>query len=96
MHSLFSQEKPRLSDFQIDERAAEARDILHNPVFQEAMDDIYSRAVGTLSNVEVGGLTATSAHATMKAIIDIKMQLEQYITDHKMRRKFPKEGVKHG
>ena len=83
-------EHKRLSDFEVDERAAEAQSILNNSVFVDALDDVYSRALGTLLNADVGSLTASTAHATMKAIRDVRSQLEQYITDKKMRTKFSK------
>jgi len=82
--------KPRLSNLQVDERAAEAQDLLTNPVLKGALDDVYSRALGTLLNADVGSLTASTAHATMKAIRDVKKQLEDYITDKKMRERFNK------
>jgi len=77
-----------LSDLEIDERAAEAKAILANPVFVSALNDIHSRAYGTLLNADVGSLTATTAHATLKAIRDIRGQLEYYITDQKMRQRY--------
>jgi hypothetical protein len=85
-----SQEQPRLSNFEVQERATEAQALLGNPVFVSAIDDVYSRAVGTLLAAEVGSLTASTAHASMKAVRDIKAQLEQYIADHKMRQKYNK------
>jgi hypothetical protein len=54
------------------------------------MDDIYSRAVGTLLTAEVGSLTASAAHASMKATAEIRSQLNQYVTDHKLRQKYNK------
>jgi hypothetical protein len=75
-----------LSDHEVDERAAEAQALLDNPVFTSAIDDVYSRALGTLLSADVGSLTASTAHATMKAIRDIRTQLGNYITDNKMRK----------
>jgi len=75
---------------QVDERAAEAKAILDNPVFTNAIEDVYSRALGILLNADVGSLTATTAHATLKGIRDIKKQLEEYILDKKMRDRFGK------
>jgi hypothetical protein len=89
------EQRHQLSDYEIDERAAEAKALLDNPVFISALEDVYSRAVGTLLNSDVGTLTASTAHATMKAVTAIRSQLEQYINDHKMRQKFSK-GVKDG
>ena len=85
----------QLSDYEIDERATEADVLLQNPVFISALDDVYSRAAGTLLNSDVGSLTASTAHATMKAVSAIRSQLEQYINDRKMRQKFTK-GIKDG
>ncbi len=85
-----SQDKPRLSNFEIEEKAIEAQELLNNSVLGEALDDIYSRARGTLMESDVGSLTAGSAHATMKAVISVRSQLEQYITDHKVRLKYHK------
>jgi len=80
----------RLSDFEVDERAAEAQHLLSNPVFTGALNEVYSRAVNTLLNADVGSLTASTAHATMKSITDVQKQLEQYVADKKMRQKFSK------
>ena len=85
-------EHKRLSDHEIDDRAAEAQSLLNNSVFVDALDDVYSRALGTLLNADVGSLTATTAHATMKAIRDVRSQLEQYVSDKKMREKFGTRG----
>jgi tRNA(Arg) A34 adenosine deaminase TadA len=89
-HLPNQESKPRRSNLQVDERAAEAQAILDNSVFKDALNDVYSRALGTLLNADVGSLTASTAHATMKAIRDVKKQLEDYITDKKMRERFNK------
>lgn len=83
-------QKPRLSNYEVEEKAGRAKAILQDPVFIEAMGDVYSRAVGTLLSADVGSLTATHAHAMMKAISDIQAQLKQYETDHKVRQKYNK------
>jgi hypothetical protein len=83
-------DKPRLSNFEVQEKAAEAQALLGNSVFVNAMDDTYSKAIGILLKAEVGSLTASAAHASMKAVQDIKAQLEEYIADHKMRQKYNK------
>ena len=88
--SLDKPKKPRLSDYQVDERAAEAQELLDNSVLKDALEDVYSRAVGTLLNADVGSLTASTAHATMKSVRDVKKQLEDYVTDKKMRDRFGK------
>jgi hypothetical protein len=74
----------------VEDRAADSGEILRHPVFKQAMADVYSRAEGILLGADVGSLTASAAHATMKAITDIRHQLEQYVDDHKVRQKYHK------
>lgn len=84
------QPKPRLSNHEIEDRAAEATVLLNDPYLNEALEDIYSRAMGTLVESEIGSLTASAAHASMKAVTDLKKQLRQYVDDNKMRQKYYK------
>jgi hypothetical protein len=84
------EQKPRLSNFEVEEKAAEAESILDNPVLKEALDSIHSRALGTLTAEDVGSLTAAHAHAMIKAITELREQLKQYIADHKVRQKYNK------
>jgi hypothetical protein len=88
--SPFLEEQPRFNNFETEERALEAQAILHDSVVRDAMTEIYSRAVGTLVEAEVGSLTAGAAHAMMKAVLELKSQLEQYVTDNKIRQKYNK------
>ena len=83
-------EKSRLSNFEVDERAGEADAILNNPVFRQAMDEIHSRQVGILVGADVGSLTATQAHAMIRAINELKTQLQQYRVDADLRHKYHK------
>lgn len=82
-------QRRQLSDFEIDERAAEAKALLNNPLLQEVLSAVYSGAEQQLLNAEVGSLTAATAHAMMKVIPAVRSQLEAYLTDAKMRDKFP-------
>src|SRR3954470_2152859 len=86
----FQAEPERLSNHDVEEKAAIAQSLLDNPVLKEALLDIYSRASGTLLDEEPGTLTAASAHAMMKSVIDFELQLQQYISDNKMRQKYNK------
>jgi hypothetical protein len=86
----FQPEKSRLNNYETSEKAAEAKALLDNPVLQGAMLDIYSRAAGTLVKEDVGSLTAGAAHAMMKSVLDLQAQLEEYISDDKMRQKYNK------
>ena len=80
----------RLSNLEVEEKAANSQALLNDPTFNGAINDIYSRAEGILLDADVGSLTASAAHATMKAIKDIRIQLNQYIDDNKMRQKYHK------
>jgi hypothetical protein len=82
--------KPRLTNYETEEKAAEAEGLLASPVLQGALADVYSRALGILIADEVGSLTAGHAHAMLKAITELKAQLEQYVDDHKVRQKYNK------
>jgi len=86
----FQPEPPRLSNHEVQEKAGQAEDLLASDTFNSAIGEVYSRAAGTLVNADIGSLTATGAHATMKAIVDIRNQLQDFINDHKMRQKYNK------
>ena len=86
----FHKDKPRLSNFETEEKAGEANALLNHPVLKEAIIDIYSRATGTLAEADVGSLTAGAAHAMMKATLELQKQLEQYVNDDKVRQKYNK------
>ena len=87
----FHPQPSRLDNFQTAEKAAEAKALLNNPVLQDALVSIYSKATGTLVQSDVGSLTATAAHAMMKAVSELQAQLNEFITDDKIREKFHKE-----
>lgn len=81
----------RLSNLEVEERAADAKALLNSEVFNRALDDVRSRQLGILINADVGSLTAGAAHAMLKALEEIKNQLDQYIADNKMRQKYHKD-----
>ena len=84
--------KKNLSQLEIDERAAVATDFLNNKVIQEIFDDMRSRQVGILYEADVGSLTASTAHAMLRAIEALRGELESVITDKKMHEKFHRGG----
>ena len=79
------------SNQDVEEKAIQSNELLNNPVLQEAINDIYSRAAGMLLKSEVGSLTAQQQHAMMKATFDLRKQLEHYVDDAKVRQKYFKE-----
>jgi len=86
----FHPQPSRLDNFQTAEKAAEAKALLNNSVLQDALSAIYSKATGTLLQADIGSLTAGAAHAMMKAISELQAQLNEYISDDKVREKFHK------
>lgn len=89
----FHKDQPRLNNFETAEKAAIAQALLDNPVIQDALIAIYSKAAGTLLTTDPGTLTATSAHAMMKSVIDLQNQLKEYVSDDKVRQKYNKGDV---
>lgn len=81
---------PRLDNFETETKAKEAHALLKSDVFLDAMEEVYSKAVGTLLDADIGSLTAQGAHAIMKAVIEIRGQLEEYVNDDKVRKKYNK------
>lgn len=73
-----------LSQLELEERAATARDFLNNPIFMEALAAMHSRQAGILMAADVGSLTASAAHAMMKAIGELQSELESIVTDKKI------------
>ena len=84
------QQQPRLSNMEVADKAADARALLNDNVLVKALNDIYSKAAGTLVSAEIGSLTATHAHAMMKAVLDLEAQLKEYVADDKLRQKYNK------
>jgi hypothetical protein len=77
-----------LSPLEIEERAATARDILNTPLIRELFETMHSRQVGILLEAPVGSLTASAAHAMMRAIRELQSELQSVVTDKKMYERF--------
>jgi hypothetical protein len=76
----------KLSPFDIEERASEARAILASPAMKYAFAELEAEYLNQLIQAEVGGLTASTAHASMKVLRDVQSRLETFITEEKMQR----------
>jgi hypothetical protein len=76
-----------LSAIDIEERAAEARSILNSPILKQAFADLQAEYVSKLIQAEVGGLTASTAHASMKVLGDVEARLQSYVNDQLVMRK---------
>lgn len=79
--------KQPLSDIEVDERATEAVFLLEHPLLQECMENIYSRYITALQNADINTLTATTAHAMIKAVGELRSELTSILTEQKLRSK---------
>jgi hypothetical protein len=75
----------RLSPQEIDERAAEARNIIASPFFQMMFAELEQEYVNQLIQADVGELTASTAHASIKVLAHVKSKLQSYIDDVALR-----------
>jgi hypothetical protein len=71
---------------QRDERAAEARDLLDNPLLQEIYQKLESEAVEALLRAEPGSSVATASHLRIMALRSIQAELTRLVEDPKMLR----------
>lgn len=70
--------------YEIQERAADARALLGSDIFNRVMQRLHEEYLEQLIQAEVGGLTAATAHASMKSLEAIKARLKAFITDEQM------------
>ena len=75
-----------MSPQDLDERAANARAILNNPTFKEALSATRDFYIGALMAEQVGSLAATTAHASMKALGDVEQRLKLFISEANTQR----------
>jgi len=70
--------------YEIQERAADARALLNSDTFNRVIEMLQKEYLEQLIQAEVGGLTAATAHASMKGLEAIKARLQTFITDEQM------------
>lgn len=76
-----------LSSLELDELAADAKQCLVSKGFNHALDTIMQRNIQTLCTEPVGSLTANQAHASMKALTDLRGELQSLINSETIRNK---------
>lgn len=76
---------PKFTDEEVEELSSEARMLLNSRVFSMALEDLQGRYVQCLLTNDVGSLTATTAHASMKVLDDVRGALQAYINEAAMR-----------
>jgi hypothetical protein len=74
----------RRSEYELDERAAEARFILNNPIFLEAVEGLRSRYIKNLMSSGIATEQAMVSHAKMVVLEELISQIGAAITDQKM------------
>lgn len=73
------------SEFEIEERAAEAKALLNSPLFVDVVKGLKEVYISNLVAAEVGSQDAMAAHAGLKVVNDLRASLESVINDQKMR-----------
>lgn len=72
---------------EIEERAAEARSFLNSPVVSSIFDELQREYLTQLIQAEVGGLTAATAHASIKVLEDVRGKLKTIVDNQTVLRK---------
>lgn len=68
----------KLSQSELDDLAADARDLQNNRAYKRLFIDLEDRYISVLKSTNVGDLTATTAHASLRVLEDVKAQLNLY------------------
>jgi len=72
------------SELELDERAAEAKFVLNNPVFQEAIDNLRKKHLQLMMATKVGSPESVESHAMLKVLEELISELQSAIVDQKM------------
>jgi len=72
------------SEFELDERATEAKCILNNVIFVEAVEALRSRYIQNLMSSGIATEQAMVSHAKMVVLEELLAQIGSAITDQKM------------
>jgi hypothetical protein len=72
------------SEYELDERAAEARFILNNPIFLEAVTGLRERYIKNLMSSGIATEQAMVSHAKMVVLEELIAQIGSAITDQRM------------
>ena len=75
---------PRMSDYDLDERAAEATFLLNHPIFKEVFEILRHRYIEQISASFTGSNDMLSAHAKLRVLHEVQSSIEALINDKKM------------
>jgi hypothetical protein len=76
-----------MSEIDLDERAANAKAILNNPAFKEAVLATKDHYIAVLESEPVGSLLAATAHASMKVLGDVEQRLKLFVSEANNRKR---------
>lgn len=77
----------KLTDYEIEERAAEARAFLNSPLCAALFDELQQECLTQFIQADVGDLTAARAHGIIKALEAIRGKLQSYVDAKTIRHK---------
>ena len=72
------------SEYELDERAAEAKFILNNVIFIEAIEELRKQFIQALMSSGIGSEDAMVAHAKIVVLEELIAQIGSAITDQRM------------
>lgn len=84
--------KRRLSDIEVEERAATAQAMLQDDLVKEIIEDLRERYLQNFMDATVGSPEAAAAHSGMKILNDFQNSLMAVLTEKKMRSRYPSKG----
>ena len=74
-----------LNNHELEELRADAQAVRNSEGFKFVMESLRQRYLNELLNAEVGGLTAASAHASMKVLRDFESEFDIFTNEVTMR-----------
>lgn len=78
--------KSDLSQFQLDELAAEAKVLQNSPLLKLVFERMEAEYVKKLKSANIGDLTVPTLHASMKVLQDVQDNIQTFITDAQFNR----------
>lgn len=74
-------------EYELDERASEARAILNSPLYKEVMEKMERDFTDRMRNAPIGSQESQSAHAMLKVLAEFQLDFISIINDQKMAQK---------
>ena len=75
----------KLTALELDDIASDVRSFKNSPAFDYVFASLREKYIQQLLNANVGDLTATSAHASMKVLEDVRNELSVFETESLFR-----------